>query len=349
MNGEQSGEFMAEKQPNKFMTKEQADKLLEEGEDILLNKYGNYISKYAAVIKKESDSDDHYAIEIGFHNIEELELLGGDSEQIRLDSINEIKELFKEKNDNFSGDIDNSNIQFTPIQNIKYHCKDTFGESTERLDKITGGVSVYDSVFRSSSGTAGAFFKIYNDESIYLLSNFHVLLHQSGDICDKIVHPSKAEPGGDSVVIGHIYWKGGIGDLEMDAAIAKITYPVDENKFNRCSIPFLGIDKPKIGDKIKKCGKKTGLSCGEIKSTNCTTKICKIKTKNEYDLYRHQILTTKMSMPGDSGSVIVNSQNKVVGLIYAGDRVNISNAICINEIFRKVTEKHHDFIFKTFV
>ena len=39
------------------MTKEEADLFLKEEEEILLNKYGNYISKYAAVVLKNKTSE----------------------------------------------------------------------------------------------------------------------------------------------------------------------------------------------------------------------------------------------------------------------------------------------------
>lgn len=332
-----------------LMMQESADKFLKEHEDILLNTYGDYRSKYAAVVKKENGSENGYAIEVGFHPLKTFDKSFEDSDSTHLYNINIFKNLFKHKNEGLRHEVDCGDIQFKPINNIKYHVEDIRGESIRKYKKITGGVSVFDKGLRISSGTAGAFFTVKNDESIYMLSNFHVLLYQTGNVGDEIVHPSKADGSGASEVIGEIFWKGGMKDGEMDAAIAKINYPVNIGKYNRCNIPFEGIMAPKNDDIIRKCGKKTGLTDGEIRSTNCTFDISTLENENEFNRHRNQVLTTKMSMPGDSGSVIVNEQNKVVGLIYAGDEVSVSFAIDITKIFDKVQQDHPEFIFETFV
>lgn len=41
-------------------------------------------------------------------------------------------------------------------------------------------------------------------------------------------------------------------------------------------------------------------------------------TNQEYGLFTDQILAGPMSMPGDSGSLILTSDNYAVGLLFAG-------------------------------
>jgi hypothetical protein len=86
------------------------------------------------------------------------------------------------------------------------------------------------------------------------------------------------------------------------------------------------IKTPEIGLLVKKVGRTTGLTIGRIISLNTT-----VLVSYSHGLARFvgQIITSHMSDPGDSGSLVVNySDNKPVGLLFAGsDIVTVLNPI----------------------
>ena len=130
---------------------------------------------------------------------------------------------------------------------------------------------------------------------------------------------------------------------------------LDRSKSNE--MPFLsGITSPKIGMEVKMNGKSTGNNrkTGVIRSINATVEVKNPYFKknkkldkdsicnDEYTIFKEQLLISKanpgddasFSRSGDSGSVLVKeSTNEVVGLIHAGDSLNITIANNIKHIF----------------
>lgn len=77
-----------------------------------------------------------------------------------------------------------------------------------------------------------------------------------------------------------------------------------------------GSRKPELGMRVKKSGRTTGITYGQIVATNITFKVS--MSNQAYGLFTDQILATPMSMPGDSGSLILTDDNYAVGLLFAG-------------------------------
>jgi hypothetical protein len=88
---------------------------------------------------------------------------------------------------------------------------------------------------------------------------------------------------------------------------------------------------------VFKCGRTTGFRGGEIISTFCYVKITFLKKKG-YKIFKNQIMTTCMSDYGDSGSVLVNDKNQVVGLHFAGSKTK-SFYNPINRVIDKFREE----------
>ena len=360
------------------MTRSEADKYLKRNwPKLLRNSSSRIIKRYAAVIKK---NDVDFVIEIGYdngyietyephsisENINNEDLIFDNSnvndsnKEIDHDSMEEEsytlyslpKDIRNENiliDDQIIDDFEKGKLVFNNVKEINYQNENIFSESKFKYSHITAGMSVFSDQSNNESGTAGAFFNIEEDNNIYLLSNHHVLLSNSGNIGDKIVHPSKVDNNNSSNIIGEIIWKEDILSSKiMDAAIAKINYPVDIGEYTRCDqLQFSGIAEPKIGQHVRKCGKKTGLTCGRIRSINCVVNVS--TTPNNYRIYENQILTTMMTIPGDSGSVLVNDDNMVVGLLFSGDESNVSFANNIKTIFQRIKETHSNFTFKKFI
>jgi len=279
------------------MTEEEANDKLSKNYKSYFNRT-NGITKYAAVVKQ---GENNYVIELGIKNKLtpiNIEKMLVDAEELRLE-------------------FDNKDIIFVESDDIELQCKENYKKSIKRYG-ITSGISVFDAKTDDSSGTAGAFFKIAGENETFMISNYHVIA--SDNRTSSVIHPSMldAENSGlknKKLEIGNVIWKC---NENMDAAIAKITAPVSEGQYSRCKgIKYKGIGLPKIGIRVKKCGRTTGLTFGVIKSINC---IVNISNTNEPKLFLNQIFTTGMTKKGDSGSVLVNEDNIVVGLFFAGNK-----------------------------
>ncbi len=345
------------------MTEEEANIRLNNNHNLYFTNTDSKITRYAAVIKKSNDFTikNDYVIEIAYNSGEieydPIKKSNFESSTRILDLLNLPKVLRDEIQEGIL------EINKTPAPDITYQNRtddltSIYKTSLKRHPKLTGGISVFDQGSGSGSGTAGAFFKITSDNDVYLLSNYHVLLYQNGKIGDIIVHPSKSDSvqvaNSESKEIGNIFWKKDIQNNSfnlIDAAVAKIKKDddviIDTGRYTRClHIEMLGLAEPKIGMNVKKCGKTTGLTYGEIRSTNCTVNI---SNDNKLEIYKNQILTTNMSSPGDSGSVLVNQDNMVVGLLFGGDNFSLSVANNINIVFELIKKDLPNFNFYKFI
>ena len=111
----------------------------------------------------------------------------------------------------------------------------------------------------------------------------------------------------------------------VDAAVA---CPIDDRMVLDIMIdgPVLNgtISEPGIGLHVSKSGRTSGLTHGEIIAVDATFLV---SYGDKKCLFENQIVTTAMSEPGDSGS-IVWSVDRAVGLLFAGStHVTISNPI----------------------
>ncbi|HWR09510.1 hypothetical protein, partial [Sporomusa sp.] len=77
-----------------------------------------------------------------------------------------------------------------------------------------------------------------------------------------------------------------------------------------------GIKEATPGLPIKKSGRTTGVTYSQVLATNVTFKIA--MSNQEYGIFSDQILAGPMSMPGDSGSLILTNDNYAIGLLFAG-------------------------------
>ncbi|MGQ3480138.1 hypothetical protein [Paenibacillus sp. TY11] len=205
-------------------------------------------------------------------------------------------------------------------------------EETRHFEPLTGGIELGPCRVINGSvymGTLGAIVKKGND--FYALSNFHVMcVDGNWNKGDDIVQPSRAH-GGDcqSDLIGKIddvclANKYGKVENQVDAAISTIknrTITPDE-VFKIGKIK--GAANPKFGDMVRKHGRTTNLTYGEIDGLNATVSISYgegigvVTLRNQISIAPDRTRNDAFSKPGDSGSVIVDSDNKIVGLLFAG-------------------------------
>ena len=110
----------------------------------------------------------------------------------------------------------------------------------------------------------------------------------------------------------------------VDAAVAK---PVEDSaikdeilKIGKVS----GTVEATVGMAVKKSGRTTGFTQGTITVVDTTIDVG--YGGGRVATFEHQLLSSDMSEPGDSGSLLVDNENRVVGLLFAGsDEVTVFN------------------------
>ncbi|TET98341.1 MAG: hypothetical protein E3J23_07190 [Candidatus Stahlbacteria bacterium] len=111
-----------------------------------------------------------------------------------------------------------------------------------------------------------------------------------------------------------------IGENLVDAAIAN---PLNENDVSAEILEIgmiTGLIQGKLGMNVKKSGRTTAVTTGRITQVNVTVSV-------QYGAGRiarfvDQIMTGSMAQGGDSGSALLDNNNNLTGLLFAGSRTN---------------------------
>lgn len=112
----------------------------------------------------------------------------------------------------------------------------------------------------------------------------------------------------------------------VDCALAKL----DSADLVKATIlevgDIAGVSEIKPGLKVLKSGRTTGLTSGVVKSVGTTLQV-EMK-EDEKVWFSDQVVCDMASQPGDSGSLVLDQDRKVVGLLFAGsDKLTIFNRI----------------------
>jgi hypothetical protein len=237
---------------------------------------------------------------------------------------------------------------------------------TTRQRPAPGGVSLGHA--RVTAGTFGCIVRDRSTGDALLLSNNHVLADSNrGQPGDPILQPGAADGGREPedviaalerfgviqftrqpatcplasgfvrIVNALAAWGGFHHRLEawrddpqavnrIDAAVAR---PQDEADVLAEVLeigPIRGTRPAELGLKVRKSGRSSGLTTGEITVLETTITV---GYGDSTALFSGQIVTSAMSRPGDSGSVLVESGGpRAVGLLFAGsDLATIYNPI----------------------
>jgi hypothetical protein len=205
-------------------------------------------------------------------------------------------------------------------------------------------------------GTLGCFVKLA-DGSAALLSNNHVVAGENRGLkgTDRMLQSGSASfvqgdlvatlkdfiavqpsPPNASVVAGNVVYN------DVDAGIASMDSSASFRQgfhSSRSLVVPTGMSSPKVGDKVFKVGRTTGLTYGEI------TDIATIVGPVSYDpgscWFRGSLTIegdngTMFSDKGDSGSAIVRTNGEIVGLLYAGNGTQ-TYACPIDSVFQALT------------
>lgn len=180
-----------------------------------------------------------------------------------------------------------------------------------------------------SVGTFGCLVRKRGQKALYILSNAHVLADDgTGQIGDKIVQPGDYDGGKSPAdVIAELaawapfqFTTTGYPNL-VDAAIAKVKKAADVTS----AVRLIGVPKGaskfvRRGMQVQKTGRTTDYTIGVIKDINyrLALKYKKPGGGSGRVGLADQVLCTRYTAGGDSGSAVFNMSGKVVGLHFAG-------------------------------
>jgi S1-C subfamily serine protease len=211
----------------------------------------------------------------------------------------------------------------------------------QRVRPVMGGFSV--GHYKITAGTIATC--VYDlkpfpgiPKKYYILSNNHVLANSNhANLGDPILQPGPYDGGtvpGDIVARLSRYipikfrTPTYVPLNYVDAAIAEGNF----HKLNR-DIYWIGIvqqvkSNPKVGDIVEKTGRTTNFTTGKIIALHATVDVN--YGGGRVARFTDQIVTSNMSAPGDSGSLVCDIKEGAVGLLFAGS----SQVTIVNNILR---------------
>ena len=226
---------------------------------------------------------------------------------------------------------------------------------------IPAGISL--SHVAVTAGTFGCLVRRGND--IFILSNNHVLANvNNAKVGDAIIQPGRYDGGrpedkvaelaefvpldfgGDSAKSGFFIniekllnklagffgsehrvmaYRTSPGENRIDAALAR---PLDSSHFIgeilKIGLPT-GTAAATLGGAVQKTGRTTGFTQGRIAQIDVTISV---DYNGRTATFTEQLIASGMSGGGDSGSVVLDEQRNVVGLLFAGSpRATLINPI----------------------
>jgi hypothetical protein len=112
----------------------------------------------------------------------------------------------------------------------------------------------------------------------------------------------------------------------VDCALAKLDSPdlVESSILEIGEVA--GVAEARPGNMVQKSGRTTGLTNGKIKSVGTVLQV--EMDREEKVWFSDQVVTELISQPGDSGSLVLDMENRAVGLLFAGsDKLTVINRI----------------------
>jgi hypothetical protein len=234
---------------------------------------------------------------------------------------------------------------------------------TDRIRPAPGGVSI--GHIDITAGTLGCLVK-KNDQK-YILSNNHVLANSNqAQIGDPILQPGPYDGGkypddeiatleqfvpiafsgdpsecgfanavtalfnlGCRIINSQTRYKAvklQAADNLVDAAIARPLSPDDVSDEILEIGTIQGSAVGELGTAIKKSGRTTGLTTGTIEQVDVSVNVQ--YGQGQIAMFTDQLMAGAMSQGGDSGSAVLDGNNRLVGLLFAGsDTTTIINRI----------------------
>ncbi|CAG7839540.1 hypothetical protein [Clostridium haemolyticum] len=197
----------------------------------------------------------------------------------------------------------------------------TASSLTNKIRPTLGGYSI-GPIKGAAGGTLGCL--VTDGKYYYILTNNHIIIDEKiTQIGMPIIQPAVIDNGTieDEIATLSLYIplkpKTNTNRAEnlVDCSISKIT----KRSLVSTKIAFLGRPKgtalPYISDDVMKVGRTSELTKGSIISIGATAKLNINEAKY---LFVNQIITTRMSSNGDSGSILFDKNTNAIGLLVGG-------------------------------
>jgi endonuclease G len=208
---------------------------------------------------------------------------------------------------------------------------DTKAQRKRRLDPLLPGVSI--GHVRSSAGTLGCLVKENASGETRILSNWHVLQGETGELGDPIVQPG---PFDDNRVsdneCGRLV-RSFLG-LAGDCAIASIVGRAASEETLELAVAVRRLGDPELGDRVVKSGRTTAVTHGIVTRVHTITRLsygAQIEERiGGFEIGpddEHPAENNEISMGGDSGSAWMAADeagaasDMMLGLHFAGETV----------------------------
>lgn len=200
-------------------------------------------------------------------------------------------------------------------------------KDTGTYDPLQGGISIGPCRTIGGyvySGTLGAIVRDNSSDDPMLLSNFHVMCVDDGwSAGDTMCQPSRGDTGQcPADVVGELQ-RASLGD-KVDCAVASHTA-----RGYQCSIVDIGAVAGTAtateNVAVRKRGRTTGLTFGTVDTIDLTVRIDygdglgEVTLTDQIGIDVDSAQSAKFGDSGDSGSVVVDDDGKVVGLYFAGN------------------------------
>lgn len=231
---------------------------------------------------------------------------------------------------------------------------------TDRHRPCPGGVSIGHHAI--TAGTFGCVVRDRITKELLILSNNHVLANSNNaQAGDPILQPGPYDGGTlGSDTIGSllryidIVFGGGGGGIDLPGCLTGLLGGLFKKIMSKSSVapnaaenlvdcalarPVLSSDiiteildigavsghaDADVGQAVRKAGRTTGFTTGEILQTDVTVNVQ--YGEGLVAVFTDQLMAGAMSQGGDSGSAIVDGSNRLVGLLFAGsDQYTIMN------------------------
>lgn len=200
---------------------------------------------------------------------------------------------------------------------------------TKKIRPVKGGYSI--GVDNLEAGTMGCL--VADSKKDYILTCNHVVAGNSHSGLRKVVVQPAPKYGGKvpKDVVGMVSEFIPV-DIEGEENLEDAALVETDRSKASIDIAFKGaingVDFVHLGQIVEKVGATTELTNGVVENINATLKI---NFLGKEVIFKNQIITTKMSNKGYSGSILLSTSKKALGLLMA-DTNNISIFNNINNI-----------------
>lgn len=200
-------------------------------------------------------------------------------------------------------------------------------DPTKKRDPLIGALSIINSRM-NAAGTLGGTVFDNTTRSDMILSNWHVLCGNGCQVGDTIIQPGSYDGGTNQDAVATL--TRSTLSSHVDAGIAVL----NGKRFLDQSVLglgwFKGHSNPSLGLQVRKSGRTTGITTGQITDLSADVTISGYPggSRRFSDQLLIEASSGLFSDHGDSGSLVLNDNNQVIGLLFAGGgTLTIANKI----------------------